>query len=44
MVGVLIFLGAFLSGPDASAMVPAAGVMVLALASNEFERIRRRTG
>ena len=44
MVGVLIFLGAFLSGPDASAMVPAAGVMVLALASNEFERIRRKTG
>ncbi len=44
MVGVLIFLGAFLNGPDAAAMVPAAGVVVLALVSNEVERIRRRSG
>jgi hypothetical protein len=43
MSGVLIFLGAFLNGPDALAMAPAAGVLALALMSNEFERIRRRT-
>jgi len=41
MIGVLIFVGAFLNGPDALAMAPAAGVMVLALMSSEVERIRR---
>jgi len=44
MVGVLVFLGAFLNGADAVAMIPAAGVVALALASNEVERIRRRSG
>lgn len=44
MVGVLVFLAAFLSGPNGVTMVPAAAVVVLALASNEIERIRRSTG
>jgi hypothetical protein len=44
MTAVLVFLAAFLSGPDALTMVPAAGAIVLALLSNEVERIRRRTG
>ena len=44
MTAVLVFLAAFLSGPDALTMVPAAGVVVLTLFSNEVERIHRRTG
>jgi len=44
MIGVLVFLAAFLNGPDAAAMVPAAGVIALALVANEVERIRRKRG
>jgi len=44
MIGVLIFLAAFLNAPDSAAMVPAAAVVALALIANEVERIRRRGG
>lgn len=41
LVAVLTFLAAFLSGPGSTAVIPIAGTLVLALAANEAERIRR---
>lgn len=42
LIGVLLFVAAFLAGAEAVAMVPAAIGMILALISNELERVRRR--
>ena len=42
LVGVLVFVAAFLAGPDAAAMGPVVIALALVLISNEIERIRRR--
>jgi hypothetical protein len=42
LIGVLVFVAAFLAGPDAAAMGPAVIALTLVLISNEIERIRRR--
>jgi hypothetical protein len=42
LIGVLVFVAAFLAGPDAAAMGPAVMALMLVLISNEIERIRRR--
>jgi hypothetical protein len=42
LIGVLVFVAAFLAGPDAAAMGPAVIALMLVLISNEIERIRRR--
>ena len=42
LIGVLMFLAAFLVGPDLEAMGPVIIAVTLVLVSNEIERIRRR--
>ena len=44
LVAVMVFLAAFLSGAEAELIIPAALTVLLALVSNEVERVRRRGG
>ncbi len=42
LIGVLVFVAAFLLGPDVAEMGPAVIAVALVLVSNEIERLRRR--